>query len=179
MASQPPDRGQAPAFVQHLTGCQSSLYAFISTLLGGVEGAADVLQETNLTLWNKAGEYDESRPFLPWAYTFARFQVMAWRKKQSRSRLVLDDNLVAQVADELEQKSVHSERQMEALEGCMGKLPSSQRELVTCRYTHGEAVQNISTRMGRPENVISAQLYRIRKNLMDCVQNVLAKEADV
>ena len=118
MATDSSSPGHTPAFVGHLTGCQSLLYGFICALLGGAEGAGDVLQETNIVLWNKAHEYDPARPFLPWAYTFARFQVMAWRKKQSRSRLVL----------------------------------------------------------GRPENVIAAGLYRIRKALMQCVKSRIAEQ---
>lgn len=168
--------GHSPAFVGHLTGCQSSLYVFISTLLGGAEGAADVLQETNIVLWNKAGEYDPARPFLPWAYTFARFQVMAWRKKQSRSRLVLDDELVARVAEEFESKDGRADRELEALENCLTLLPPAQRELLDSRYFHGNAVNMIAGKTGRPENVISASLYRIRKVLMDCVKSKLEPE---
>lgn len=178
MSSDGPSRGQTPAFVQHLTGCQSALYAFISALLGGAEAAGDVLQETNLVLWSKAGEFDPNRPFLAWAYTFARFQVMAWRKKQSRSRLVLDDDLVARVAEEFEARDFQTERQLEVLENCLSQLPAAQRELVDSRYTHGDAVQEIAGRMGRPENVIAASLYRIRKALMQCMQTKLGQEAN-
>ena len=97
--------GLTAQFGQHLTGCQSALYAFITTLLGGAEGARDVLQETNLTLWKKAAEYDPRQPFLRWAYTFARFQAMAWRQKRARSRLVLDEALMEQVAEEVTERS--------------------------------------------------------------------------
>jgi RNA polymerase sigma-70 factor, ECF subfamily len=177
MAQDPHSPAQNPAFVRHLTGCQSALYAFITTLLGGAEGAGDVLQETNVVLWNKAGDYDPQRPFLPWAYTFARFQVMAWRKKQSRDRLVLDDELVAAIASELEERSPKAEAQLEALEACLSGLPEEQRRLVDSRYSEGEAVQDIASRMGRPENVISAHLYRIRRALMQCVRLKMEKEA--
>lgn len=173
MTADPSNPGHTSAFVGHLTGCQSSLYVFISALMGGVEGAGDVLQETNIVLWNKAREYDPGRPFLPWAYTFARFQVMAWRKKQSRSRLVLDDDLVARVAEEFEAKDVRSDRQLEALENCLSLLPAAQRELLDSRYFHGEGVNDIAGRMGRPGNVIAASLYRIRKVLMECVKSKL------
>ena len=77
-------------FMLLLTSHQSSLYACISALLGGVEGVQDVLQETNVVLLEKAGEYDPARPFVPWALAFARFQTLAWRKRQTRDRLVLD-----------------------------------------------------------------------------------------
>ena len=176
MSDHPPAHSPSPSFVGHLTGCQSSLYAYILTLLGGAEGANDVLQETNIVLWKKAADYDPSRAFLPWAYTFARFQVMAWRKKQSRSRLVLDDELVARVADEFEARDAQSERQLEALEACLGTLPDSQRSLLDSRYGNGEGVNGIAEKMGRPENVIAASLYRLRKALMQCIKTRMSQE---
>ena len=176
MAADFSNQGHTPAFVGHLTGCQSSLYAFISALLGGAEGAGDVLQETNIVLWNKAGDFDPSRPFLPWAYTFARFQVMAWRKKQSRDRLILDDELVDRVAADFVALDLTAELQLEALEGCLSKMAPSQRQLLDSRYTHGEAVNEIAVRMGREENAISASLYRIRRALMRCVEATLGQE---
>ena len=48
--SNPDPAGPTPEFVQLLTGAQSALYAFIVSLLGGVNDANDVLQETNLKL---------------------------------------------------------------------------------------------------------------------------------
>ena len=50
-----------------------------------------MLQETNLDLWRKASTYDASRPFLPWVRTIAHYQVLTFRKKQSRSHLFFDD----------------------------------------------------------------------------------------
>ena len=117
--------GLTAQFGQHLTGCQSALYAFIVTLLGGAEGAHDVLQETNLVLWKKAADYDPNQPFLRWAYTFARFQTMAWLKKQSRSRLVLDEELVQQVAAECEARDLGEVRQLEALDQMPREAPGA------------------------------------------------------
>lgn len=169
--------GLTAEFGQHLTGCQSALYAFITTLLGGAEGAHDVLQETNLTLWKKAADYDPSQPFLRWAYTFARFQTMAWRKKQSRSRLVLDEELVQQVAAECEARDLGEAWQLEALDKCLGKLPELQRDLVASRYLRGEPVNDIAARTGRPEGAIAVTLFRIRRALFDCIQTTLKPEA--
>ena len=59
--------GPTPEFVQLLTSSQSALYAFIVSLLGGVNDANDVLQETNMKLCRKCSEYDPHQPFLRWA----------------------------------------------------------------------------------------------------------------
>ena len=165
-----------PEFVQRLTAGQSALYAFIVSLMGGVDQANDVLQETNLKLCQRAGEYDAAQPFLRWAYAFARFEVMAWRKRQTRSRLVLDDELVALVAADLEDQAPQAEHQLAVLEACVEKLPSHQRELVAARYHKCLPVQEIAAQSGRPENAVAALLYRVRKALAQCVENSLPKE---
>ena len=168
--------GPTPEFVQHLTACQSALYAFIVTLLGGVNDANYVLQETNLKLYRKCAEYNPDQPFLRWAYAFARFEVMAWRKQKQRSRLVLDDELLAMVAAEFEESAADADRRVGALEKCLDRLSPHQRELIAARYGRGELVQDIAARLSRPENAMAALFYRLRKVLADCVQMVVAQE---
>lgn len=163
-------------FVERLTGAQSALYACIHTLMAGAAEAADVLQETNRVLWQKAAEYDAARPFLPWAYRIAQFQVMAHRKRLSRERLVFDEELVGQLADEFKQQAHAGDGQLRALEQCLQKLPEAHRELVAAKYERGEAVNDIAARVGRPVNAVSAMLYRIRNALAECIERTLAEE---
>jgi RNA polymerase sigma-70 factor (ECF subfamily) len=169
-------RGRSGAFVQQLTGCQSRLYAYVCALLGGSADAGDVLQETNLVLWSKADEFDPQRPFLPWAYRFAYLQVLAHRKRRQRSRLVLDDLLLEQVAQEYHRHDADADGQLAALDGCVGKLAPEQRDLLTRRYTHNESVMSLADRLGQSPNVVSASLYRIRKALLRCLEATLARE---
>src|SRR5580698_3875418 len=117
-------------FLLQLTNHQSAMYAAVVSMLGGAEGAQDVLQETNAALLEKALEYDPTRPFVPWAVGFARTQVLAWRKRQTRDRLVLDDELFEAVADRLATDPPAPNQRLEALERCLGKLPYLSRELV-------------------------------------------------
>lgn len=164
----------SPEIVQQITSAQSVLYAFILTLLGGNEGAADVLQETNLKLCREMHRYDRSRPFLPWAMTLARFEVMAWRTRQQRSRLVLDNDVAELMAEEITE--AQSDRELIALESCLSALPTRQRELISSRYDRGETVRAIAKRLGQQENALAALLYRIRKALHDCITAKLAQE---
>jgi RNA polymerase sigma-70 factor (ECF subfamily) len=168
--------GPTPEFVQHLTASQSALYAFIVSLLGGVNDANDVLQETNMKLCRKCSEYDPAQPFLRWAYAFARFEVMACRKTKQRSRLVLDDSLVEMLAAEMDASAEEADSRLKILESCMERLSPRQRELIAARYGRGEAVQDIAARLSRPENAMAALFYRLRKLLADCVQSVVRKE---
>ena len=177
MQSHMPDTsGPPPEFVQRLTASQSAMYAFIVSLLGGANDADDVLQETNMKLCRRWSQYDREQPFLRWAYAFARFEIMAYRKSKQRSRLVLDNTLVATIAGELEESSENADSRLKLLEVCLKRLNARQRELIFARYGRGEAVRDIAARLSRPENAMAALFYRLRKILADCVQSLIGRE---
>ena len=68
---------QPESFVEQLTETQNRPYGNLFSLANNHYQAADELQETNLALWRKAAEYDATRAFLPWTFSFGRFQMMA------------------------------------------------------------------------------------------------------
>ncbi len=170
--------GKGADFMRLLTGCQSQLYAYLCSLTGSAASAQHVLQEANVVLWEKAADYDPARPFLPWAYTFAYMQVLAWRKKRQRDRLVFDEDVLSRISDSFSRREGAADRRLDALEGCMQGLEPEHRVLVDRRYVHGDSVNHIAREMRKGPNVVSASLYRIRKALMDCIQGKLAAEVD-
>jgi RNA polymerase sigma-70 factor (ECF subfamily) len=101
---------------------------------------------------------------------------MACRKRNQRSRLILDDALLETFADEVEKSSDDAARRLKVLETCMERMTPRQRELIAARYGRGEAVQDIASRLSRSENAMAALFYRLRKLLADCVQSVLGNE---
>ena len=172
----PPDPAAgSTAFLLALTRHQGQLYAAVSALLGQPEGVEDVVQETNLVLLKKAAEYDPARPFLPWALTFARFQALAWRKRQKRDRLRFDDELVGLLADEFSARPADRHPALRALEQCLEALPPEARRLVDERYRDGDAVQAIAARHGRTVSGVSVALFRVRKALLECVRRKAAE----
>jgi RNA polymerase sigma-70 factor (ECF subfamily) len=162
--------------MQSLTGAQSRLYAYICSLIGEAAGARDVLQETNLALWDMAHDYDPARPFLPWAYRIAYLQVLAYRKRCARSRLAFDEQLVSELAVESLRLDDDHDLRLEALGHCMDKLPGPRREILDRRYRDGESVDQIAEGLHKPPNVVAATLYRIRKALLECIESRLATE---
>jgi RNA polymerase sigma-70 factor (ECF subfamily) len=165
-----------PEFAQLLAGAQSSLYAFIVSLMAGRQEAADVLQETNLKLCREIARYDATKPFLNWALTLARYEVMAWRTRQSRSRLVLDNDVFEMVARHLESQTTSAEGELAALESCLRKLSPEHHAAIAERYMEGSTVRAMAARRGQPENAVAALLYRIRRMLHDCITATVARE---
>ena len=56
--------------------------------------AEDVLQETAATVAEKFADYDQSRPFLPWALGIAKNKILHALRTSSRDRLVFDESVV-------------------------------------------------------------------------------------
>jgi RNA polymerase sigma-70 factor, ECF subfamily len=161
-------------FVQRLTGAQSHLYAFICSLLGGTRDARDVLQETNAVLWKKSGDYDPDRDFLTWAYTFARYQAMAYRKRISRDRLVLDEALLGRVAAAAAEDGADLEERLVALDGCVEKLSPQNRQMVLRRYRDGVTVRALAAELAKTPATLAVLLHRVRLALARCVQLAVA-----
>jgi RNA polymerase sigma-70 factor (ECF subfamily) len=87
------DAAITPAFVRQLTDAQFALLSYIMLLTGSSADARDILQDTNLTIIKDAAHYRVGTPFLAWAKTLAYYQVLTYRKKKSRDRLVFDDEV--------------------------------------------------------------------------------------
>ena len=76
-------------FVGLLTLHQADLWAFIITLMPGDSEVADVLQKTNLVLWNEQKKFKKGTNFLAWSFTIARFEVLTHWKNRKRQGQVL------------------------------------------------------------------------------------------
>ncbi len=159
-------------FATQLTAAQGSLYAYVCSLLGGSRDAADVLQETNLVLWRKAGEFKPELNFNAWAFKIAYFQVLAYRKRQAidRHRCNFNEQLLDRIAARLEPQADRFTQRMRMLDECIDKLPDYQRELIRMRYAERLGVNVISHRLRKSENSIAAALYRARLSVIDCVE---------
>ena len=166
-------------FVQCLTSCQPKLYAYIRSLVGDPDHANDVLQETNLIIWQKAEQFTEGTNFGAWACRIALYQVMAWRRDAGRSRLFYNELILERVADAAEKRSAKLDQLNTALRRCIEKLTDAQRTLLKRRYFDQIAVKKIADEDKRTANAVSRSLFRIRCTLLNCVEGILAREESV
>ena len=168
-------------FVTQITRCQRQLHAFILSMVWNPAEADDVLQETNLVLWEKVEEFDGSRPFLPWAMRFAQFQAMAWLKRHRRQaeRFVFHGDLANLLAIEAAAEESAFEARRVALASCFQKLRSEQQELIVRRYEPKASVNAMAEAAGTTAKAISDRLRRIRHALLECIEKTVAEGAFV
>ncbi|MAP17433.1 MAG: sigma-70 family RNA polymerase sigma factor [Verrucomicrobiota bacterium] len=163
-------------FVRLLTEAQGPVYGYLLTLIPDRSRARDLLQETNITLWKKAATFEEGTNFNAWACKIAYFHVLSFRRKMAREKLVFDDDILDYLAERNDDRLIQdfTKDRNAALKACMQKLSDKQRKLVEERYKPGASVQRIAADQGRTVGAISQTLYRIRHNLMQCIEKTLA-----
>src|SRR5438477_9187186 len=134
---------EAEEFVRLMTDHQGRLFGYIFSLLGDADTANDVLQETNVILWRDSREFRPGSNFKAWAFRVAHFQVMAFRQRQIRDRLVFEDDLVEVLASAARDADQSFDIRQERLMGCLEKLAPPHREMIRRRYAEGTPLQTI------------------------------------
>jgi RNA polymerase sigma-70 factor (ECF subfamily) len=167
------DRREEP-FLTLVTSAQRVLHAFILRLVPSLADADDILQETNLVLWSKQGEFAPGTDFRAWAFRIARFQIMAWRKRQSLDRLVFGDELIDRLARLGERRRESLDQKRELLIECLAKLNELQRELLDERYGDGLSGKQIADKSGRNVEAVFQSLHRAREALLRCIEQGMA-----
>lgn len=166
-----------PAF-QRLVGLISAnhddLFRYVYSLLPHPDDARDVLQETLLELTRKFEQYDETRPFLPWACRFAYHQVLRHRDRNPRKLTYLPPDLLELLAREREEEEPVLAARLAALNECLGQLPQDARNLVHGRYTARVPLEELADRLGLSRRTLFRRLEYLRRSLFECVDRRLA-----
>jgi len=163
--------------VELITKNQGPLYAYIVSLLYRRQDSQDVLQETNMVLWKKRDEAPKNDEFIAWACRVAYYQVLAYRKRNVRDRHFFTEQILSDLAISAATGAASHEPRVEALSGCIQRLTGRSLQLLRQRYFSSQSVTEIADEMNKSVAAVSQSLYRIRRQLLDCVHKQLTGEA--
>jgi len=172
------DDASAELLVRLLTRHQEEIYRYIFALLPHEEDARDVLQETSVALYRKFAEYDPEKPFLPWAYRFAEYEVLKQRDRNVRGHRHFSYELAAILVREREELDATLHARLLALEHCLEELPAGDRALIRQRYHDQTRVEELVQLSGASRRTLFRNLDRVRRLLMDCIERRMAGETD-
>lgn len=162
---------QTTEFIRLLTNHQTALRGLIISMLPGSQDVNDILQDTNVVLWEKMSNYKQGTNFKSWAYAVARNKVMQyWDKQKKLSKTILSEEMLSAVAEARKDDTPEwVEQKLNALNQCMAKLKSSDQAIVQARYSEHGGLKSYSTNNGRPSASVRVSLYRIRQKLKTCI----------
>ena len=171
----PPDSDVA-RFTQLLGTCQRQVFLYALGLLHNATDAEEVLQETNIVLWQKFHQFQPGTDFARWACRIAYFQVLKFRAKKAAEERLFSDQFIEVVAAQWDRTFDQLDSRREALAECLGKLSRKDRQLVVCRYQHGATTRGVAEAFGRNVQATRRRLRHIRARLAGCIQRSLTAE---
>src|SRR5438132_11655940 len=147
------------------------LFSLIFRILHDREEAEDVLQETFLQVWRRAGDFDEARGrAFTWLVTVARSRALdRLRALGSRARLAEAAPVPQQVGDAAEE--AFQSEQAEVVRRALAQIPADQRQALLLAYFEGLTQMEIAARLGAPLGTVKtrmrAGMIRLRKILQE------------
>ena len=174
MTGNPKDDAGSEEFVAELTNHQTSMLAYIRSLAPGSSGARDLLQEVNITLWQKRESFELGTNFKAWAFQTIRYHMLNHRRRLiSHGWLIFDDDLIERLSPELELEPVELEERHLALRSCLLRLRPQDRDLLHHRYATSSSLQEYATATSRSAGTLKAILFNLRAALKRCIERQL------
>lgn len=170
----PSEESEVERFTRLLARCQRRVFLFAVSLVQNAADAEDVLQETNLVLWQKFSQYERGTDFVSWACRIAHYEVLKLRERKARHERLLSDDFLEVLAAESRRTMHEVDDRREALEDCLGKLSPSDGRLVELRYQPEATTRSVAAALGRSIQGTRRSLHRIRTGLLACIQRTLS-----
>ena len=163
------DEASGAEFVRPLTLYQPNIYLYIRSLVLDPDEAAEILQDTNLVLWEKRDQFKNDTNFLAWAFQIVRYKLRERHVQRKRKCVCFSDALVDELALQASQRVSADSDLIDELRRCLAQLAATDRELIGQRYASQATCESIAKAIGRPVRWVYNALARIREELLDCV----------
>lgn len=171
------DAAREARFLQLFLANEKRIYRYIVSLVQRWSDADDLLQETSATIWRKFDEFEPGTDFAAWALSIAHYQVLTYRKKQQRDRVVLfSAETIELIADRMASARSGGVNPSEALQRCLAKLNAKDAELIRLRYEPGATTRDVAERLGRSIQMVYKSLNKVHGRLLLCIHRALSAE---
>jgi RNA polymerase sigma-70 factor, ECF subfamily len=156
------------------------LFSIIFRILNNRAEAEDVLQDTFFQVWQKAGNFDESRGRgFTWLVTLARSRAIDRVRSLVSQQRIADESSGIEMVDritDLEDRTVQK-HQRHAVQNVMKELPEEQRKVLHLAYFEDLSQTEIAERLDEPLGTVKTRMrngmIRLRDKFSDRLKEIL------
>ena len=159
------------AFAALYKQTSAKLYGVVARILHRSDVAADVLQETYVRIWEKAGDFDPLKgSAIGWMATIARNRALDEARRVRPVSLEDQPDGFEPAAEEIDPLAARERSEgLARLVDCLKGLEEEKRTIVLLAYYRGLSREALSKRFGRPVPTIKTWLHRSLAQLRDCL----------
>ncbi len=154
-------KGNQDALKALYESTSESVYGFVLSITKNSYDAEDVLQETFLTVYQKAADYRPEGKPMAWVFTIAKNFALAKLKEKSKLRLLDDGDreLGVTFAD------IESSEQRMVIETAFKVLGDEERQILMLHAVSGLKHREIATVMDMSLNTVLSKYHRAIKKM--------------
>lgn len=145
------------------------LFGLAVHMLRDADLARDVVQDTFISIWRNAAEYDprKSAP-MTWMVSIARYRALDLLRK-AKPVISLDNASVPEPPADAEAETRLEPEDSAALHKCMGRLASAQRQTIMLAYFHGLTHSELASHLRQPLGTVKSWVRQGLLQLKDCL----------
>jgi RNA polymerase sigma-70 factor (ECF subfamily) len=132
--------------------------------------ADEIVQETMVNIWRKAGQFDAERASAAtWVFTIARNQRIDLIRKANRPTPDMEDPSMAPAPEKSASETMVQAEEATSVRAAIADLPAEQREIIQHAFfedkTHIEVAQSLDLPLGTVKSRIRLAMKRIKSRL--------------
>ncbi len=143
---------------------------YVSSVIPDFHQAEDVLHQVAVIVVRKFDDYDQTKPFTPWALGVAKREVLKHRRNFATDRHVFAEDLLDVITAVYQEHADVLEERRRALHECLGKIEGRGRKALKLRYVEGLKPQGVAERLQVSAAAARMLLSRVRNVLRQCIQ---------
>ena len=163
--------GDRAAFAALYAQTAAQLFGVALRMLRQRDRAEDVLQESFVTIWQRAGDYDPAKGTpMTWLITILRHRAIDALRRSARQPERLaepEEALLALVAGPADSADRGSD--LRALQNCLGELGPEQRRAMLMVYAYGLTQEELAARLATPLGTVKSWIRRSLERLKKCL----------
>lgn len=158
--------GDRSAFAALYRRYRRPLSAYLARLTGRVEEVEELVDDTLLVVWERAGDFrGRSRPS-SWIFGIAHRKGLKSLERRSRRG---GDASLAEISEPSHRRTpdrAWDRRELAELVGeALSRLPAEQRSVVVLTYHHGLSYPEIAEVVGCPVGTVKSRMFHARRKL--------------
>ncbi len=164
--------GDRVAFERLYQAASPRLFGICMRVLGNRDDAEDVLQEVFVSIWHKAGQFDNSRASaMPWLAMIARNRAIdRLRQRPEIAHAPIEEQ--PELADHGPSPATINEQWQDnaRLGECLEQLESDRRRLLRQAFFDGLTYDELARRIGSPLGTVKSWIRRSLLQLRACLE---------
>ena len=145
------------------------LHIYLLAAVGNHHDAEDLMQRVSAIAMAKQSHFDPDKgSYLNWIFGIARYEILMYKRKKASSPLILQDDILKQLAAAVQPIAETSDR-IRHLNFCLKKLAPKAQDAIRLCYGEDLSAHQAASKMGLTRKHLNVILYRARLALRQCI----------